>query len=77
MGVMLRAAQRGDGHGRGAGSAAGVRGGGGALPLRPQRWLLHLPPRQLRERRTAVQGLRTGLLRLQTQGERILSDVGV
>lgn len=69
VGVMLWAAERGDGHGHGAGSAAGVRSRGGALPLRPQCWVLHLPPHQLRERRTAVQGLRTGLLRLQTQGE--------
>lgn len=69
VGVMLRAAERGDGHGHGAGSAAGVRSRGGALPLRPQCWVLHLPPHQLRECRTAVQGLRTGLLRLQTQGK--------
>lgn len=69
VGVMLWAAERGDGHGHGAGAAAGVRSRGGALPLRPQRWVLHLPPHQLRERRTAVQSLRTGLLRLQTQGK--------
>lgn len=73
VGVMLRAAERGDGHGHGAGSAAGVRSGGGALPLRPQCWVLHLPPHQLRECRTAVQSLRTGLLRLQTQGKSALA----
>lgn len=65
VGVMLRTAERGDGHGDGAGPAAGVRSWGGALPLCPQRWVLHLPPHQLRERRAAVQSLRTGLLRLQ------------
>lgn len=69
VGVMLRAAERGDGHGLRAGAAAGLRSRSGALPLRPQRWVLHLPPHQLRERRTAVQGLRTGLLCLQTQGK--------
>lgn len=65
VGVMLRTAERGDGHGNGAGPAAGVRSGGGAIPFRPQRWVLHLPPHQLRERRAAVQSLRIGLLRLQ------------
>lgn len=69
MGVMLWAAERGDGHGHGAGTAAGVRSRGGALPLCSQRRVLHLPPHQLRERWTAVQGLRTGLLCLQTQGD--------
>lgn len=69
VGVMLRAAERGDGHGHRAGAAAGLRSGSGALPLRPQRRVLHLPPHQLRERRSAVQGLRSGLLCLQTQGK--------
>lgn len=74
VGVMLWAAERGDGHGHGADAAARVRSRGGALPLRPQRWVLHLPPHQLRERWTAVQGLRTGLLCLQTQGKRELCE---
>lgn len=69
VGVMLRAVERGDGHGHGAGPAAGVWSRRGALSLRPQCWVLHLPPHQLRERRAAVQGLRTGLLGLQTQGK--------
>lgn len=72
VGVMLRVVERGDGHGHGAGAAAGVRSRGGALPLRPQCWVLHLPPHQLRERRSAVQGLRTGILCLQTQGKQEL-----
>lgn len=69
VGVMLRAAERGDGHGNGADTAAGLRSRGGALPLCPQRRVLYLPPHQLRERRAALQGLRAGLLRLQTQGK--------
>ncbi len=56
VGVMLRAAERGDGHRGGPHPAARLWSRSWAVPLCPQRWLLHLPTQQhhLRKRRPGV-----------------------
>ncbi len=56
VGIMLRAAERGDGHRGGPHPAARLWSRSWAVPLCPQRWLLHLPTQQhhLRKRRPGV-----------------------
>lgn len=77
VGFMLRAVERGDGHRGGPHPAARLWSWSRAVPLRPQRWILHLPPRQhhLRNHRPGVQILWTCLLGVPTKGCQITCQI--
>ncbi|XP_063271588.1 E3 ubiquitin-protein ligase RNF34 isoform X1 [Prinia subflava] len=71
VGLVLRAAERGDGHGRGARAAGRLRRRRRPLPLHTQHGLLRIPSPCCGQHQHRLQGLRALLLSLQ---EKILQE---